>query len=220
MKRLLLLVAACACAASARPLDSFPGISCDADTDCFYVPASVGTDTVPALLVLHCNGALPIDLDTLRGVGDSLGWVMASCHGTRNHRDLMLNDADISGTLDKLVRDCPVDRERVFVFGFSGQGVQALATLYLHPDRVRGVVSVCGHRGANELADRDALQGRLAYLVTREEDWNRGENEQMYAELNSNGMVAELLVTPGEHGPGSWLELLAACRWLEARSSD
>ncbi|MBN2464167.1 hypothetical protein JXD38_00890, partial [candidate division WOR-3 bacterium] len=53
------------------------GIVCDADSDCFYVPPQVaGRDVrVPALLVLHCNGAVPEDLDTFRLVADSLGWV-------------------------------------------------------------------------------------------------------------------------------------------------
>ena len=52
------------------------GITCDADSDCFYVPPRVAKAgvRVPALLILHCNGAVPRDLDTFRLIADSLGW--------------------------------------------------------------------------------------------------------------------------------------------------
>lgn len=211
----VLLVAACA----AQPADSARSW-CDADTDCFYLPARTARKPVPALVVLSCNGALPVDLDTMRLVADSLGWAMASCHASRNHRDILLNDADIVRTLDKLLDSLPVDPHRVFVFGFSGQGVQALATMFSHPERVRGVVSVCGHRGALGLAEGAGFTDNLAMLITREQDWNRGENEQLAAALYALGVPAELRVTPGGHEPGSALELLEACRWLAGMSVE
>jgi hypothetical protein len=33
--------------------------------------------------------------------------------------------------------------------------------------------------------------------------------------FNANGLVTELVTTPGEHGPGPAAELLQGCRWLE-----
>jgi predicted esterase len=156
----------------------------------------------------------------MRVVGDSLGWAMASCHASRNHRDFGLNDADIIRTLDKLQDSLPVDPNRVFLFGFSGQGVQVLGEMFLHPERIRGVVSVCGHRGTLGLAEDAAFTDNLAVLVTRENDWNRGENEQLAAALIELGVPAELRVTPGKHEPGPALELLDACRWLAEMSAD
>jgi predicted esterase len=214
--RLLVALLALAAVAAGQEARSW----CDPDTDCFYLPASAGPGPVPALVVLSCNGALPVDLDTVKLVGDSLGWAMASCHATRNHRDLELNDADIIRTLDKLLDTLPVDPGRVFIFGFSGQGVQALAEMFLHPERFRGVVSVCGHRGTLGLARDAQFLDNLAVLITREQDWNRGENEQLAAALNGLGVPAELRVTPGEHEPGPALELLDACRWLAGMSAD
>jgi predicted esterase len=192
------------------------GMVCDADSDCFYVPPRLAKSSgpLPALLVLHCNGAVPRDLDTFRLIADSLGWIEATCHATRNHRSTDSNDVDIVHTIHKLLTRFPVDSSRLFLFGFSGQGVQALATLFLHPDLVRGLVAVCPHSAAVPLAAWDELQGHFVYLVTREKDWNRAENEKMYRLFNENGVTTELATTPGEHGNGPASEALAGCRWL------
>ncbi len=213
--RLLLLSAILAGLSLAAGLPK--GIVCDADTDCFYVPsrvANAGT-RVPALLVLHCNGAVARDLDTFRLVADSLGWVEATCHATRNHRSGDSNDVDVVRTIHKLLTRYPVDSTRLFVYGFSGQGVQALATMFQHPDLVRGVVAVCPHAGAVPLAVWEELQGHFVYLLTRKQDWNRTDNEKMYRLFNDNGVRTQLITTPGEHGNGPATEVLAGCRWLK-----
>jgi predicted esterase len=193
------------------------GIICDADSDCFYVPPRIAEagGRVPALLILHCNGAVPKDLDTFRLVADSLGWIAATCHATRNHRSTDSNEVDVVRTIHKLLTRYPVDSNRVFLFGFSGQGVQALATMFLHPNLVRGLVAVCPHSAAVPLAVWDELQGHLVYIVTREQDWNRAENEKMYKLFNENGVLTELTTTPGEHGNGPASEVLTGCRWLK-----
>jgi poly(3-hydroxybutyrate) depolymerase len=193
-------------------------VCCDADSDCFYVPDSLAGKTVPGLVVLHCNGALPIDLDTMTIVADSLGWVMASCHATRNRRDLVLNDRDIVRTTGKLVCGFPVDSTRVFLFGYSGQGVQAMASLFLHPDLYRGVAATCAHRGSMSLAVWETLAARYVFLGTRTEDWNRADNEQMRVELNEHGVKTELSMAEGVHQPGPAAELLEACRWLDGQT--
>ena len=65
--------------------------------------------------------------------------------------------------MTSLLARYPVDPSRVFLFGFSGQGVQALATLFLHPKLVRGVVAVCPHSAAVPLAFWEELP-RTRYL--------------------------------------------------------
>jgi predicted esterase len=171
----------------------------------------------PCLLILSCTGAHAIDLDTCRIVSDSLGWALATCHATRNHRSSELNSRDVQRTLLKL-RRLPIDTTRVFVVGFSGQAVQALATLFEHPDLVRGVAATCAHAGAVPLADFDLLEDRYVYLVTREKDWNRLQNERMSQLFNGSGLATKLVMTAGDHGPGPSSEMLAACRWLQART--
>ncbi len=197
------------------------GFVCDADSDCFYVPRAVGEKVAsdprtkfPALLVLHCDGARAEDLDSFRLVGDSLGWIVASCHATRNHRDMMRNDADIVRTAGKLLHNFPVDPEWLFVCGYSGQGVQALAAMFLHPEMFRGVITTCAHAGALELAEKETLTKHFAYLITRVADWNRVDNETMARLLGEYGVVTKLVVTEGEHTNGPRTEVLEACRWL------
>jgi pimeloyl-ACP methyl ester carboxylesterase len=211
------LLSALCLAALAQAGPGLPhGITTDADSDCYYVPAVLRGDTnrVPALVILHCVGARPVDLDTCRLVGDSLGWILATCHRTRNHRDGRLNDADIVKTVGKLLQRYPVDPDRIFLFGFSGQGVQALATMALHPSLVRGTVTVCAHDQGLAQGQAAGTPRNLAYLVTREQDWNREANQRMHTGFNLAGLRSKLVTTPGEHGPGSWLEILAGCRWL------
>ena len=214
-QRMLVLIAALVCSTFAAALPK--GIVCDADSDCFYVPSRVANagGRVPALLVLHCNGAVTRDLDTFRLVADSLGWVEATCHATRNHRSGDSNDVDIVHTIHKLLTHYPVDSSRLFVYGFSGQGVQALAAMFQHPELVRGVVAVCPHAGAVPLAVWEELERHFVYLVTRKQDWNRKDNEMMYQLFNDNGLQTQLVTTPGEHGNGPATEVLAGCRWLK-----
>jgi predicted esterase len=121
---------------------------------------------------------------------------------------------DIVRTIHKLLTRYPVDSSRLFLFGFSGQGVQSLATMFLHPDLVRGLVAVCPHAAAVPLAVWEELQGHLVYLVTRKQDWNRADNEKMYRLFNENGVLTEIKTTPGEHGNGPAPEVLTGCRWL------
>lgn len=194
----------------------FGTVVCDADSDCFYVPSVAKPAGRPpaGLVVLHCNGAVPADLDTFRVIADSLGWVLASCHRSRNHRSPDSNHFDIVRTVGKLRAHYRIDTTRVFLFGFSGQGVQALLTMFERPDLIRGVVAVCPHDGAMERADWESLKGHAVYLVTRTQDWNRLACDRMYQAFSESGVRCRLVTTAGPHGPGTRFESLAGCRWL------
>lgn len=197
------------------------GMVCDADSDCFYVPRTLSDSdegAVPALVLLHCNGAKPVDLETCRFVAESLGWVMASCHASRNHRDARLNDADIMKTVRKLLLKYRIDPERIFLFGFSGQGQQAIMTMLLHPDVIRGVIAVCAPGGALQLVGTVRARNNCTYLVTRKSDWNLQDNLRMYRLFNLRGLVSHIEVTSGEHSPGTWQEILRAARWLDLQT--
>lgn len=186
----------------------------DADSDCVRVPAGINAATrAPALVVLSCIGATRGDIDSLGWIGDSLGLILATCHRSRNHRSTRLNDLDILATLNKL-RQFPVDTARVALFGFSGQAVQALATMFLHPGRVTGVIAVCPHSGAMGLADWSSLARHSIYLITREGDWNRGQCETVSRSFVDHGIRLNLSVTDGQHEPGPSTELAAAIGWL------
>lgn len=185
--------------------------------DLFYHPASANTPS-PALIILSCTGATRADIDSCRMIADSLGWALATCARSRNHRDSRLNDYDIMATYHRLVADLPVDKDRVFIYGFSGQGVQAMMSVFLHPECFRGAVSVCAHDGALGLARPEALGDKLFYLVTRERDWNREANLKTARQLRLDGANDTLVVTKGKHEPKGFLEVYKGCRWLEKAS--
>lgn len=195
----------------------------DEDSNCYYIPQNVlrGKSLVPALIVLQCNGATRGDLDSFKIVADSLSWVVATCHSSRNHRDILLNDTDIYQVIKKSVRLCPVDSSRIVIYGFSGQGAQALASLFLHPELIRGVIATCAPTSTIGLLDSPAiLLNHPIYLVTRERDWNRVGNYNMFEEFKSWGLPCTLLLTKGEHTIGTIEEVLAGCRWLDKEMKE
>jgi len=195
-------------------------IYCDADSDCYYVPSRVKklNIAVPALIYLDCGGATAKNLDSIKIVGDSLKWVLASCHRSKNHRNSMLNDKDIVKTYQNLIKNYKVDASRIFIYGFSGMGVQALMELFLHPEMFKGVVAVCAHTGAMSLAQLENLQDHLIYLISRNQDWNLKENLLMHQEFQKNRIQDTLVITAGGHSIGDKYELLKACIWLNRNS--
>ena len=195
-------------------------IYCDSDSDCYYVPPKVKKINIPApaLIYLDCGGATAKILDSIKVVGDSLKWILASCHKSKNHRNSMLNDKDIVKTYQKLVKDYKVDSSLIFIYGFSGMGVQALMELFLHPEMFRGVVAVCAHTGAMGLAQLENLQDHLIYLISRRSDWNLEDNLSMHQEFQQYQIPDTLVVTPGEHSISDKTELLRAVIWLNQNS--
>lgn len=190
------------------------GIVCDPDSDCYYVPELLPGETAPALLILSCVGATPRDVDSNLVVSDSLGWILASCHGSRNHRSGEENDRDIMNTLGKLLSNCPVDRRRIYICGFSGMGAQSLLELILHPALFRGAVTSCSPGIELPLSSGQDYTSNAAYIVTRENDWNLDGNRSLRERLEQTGVSCRLAVTAGKHEPGGTDELLAGCRWL------
>ena len=209
---LVLLTAISICAAG--------NMRVDPDSDCFYTPFDTASHGVyyPALLYLSCTGATRADLDSITSLADSLGMIIATCYASRNHRDIGANDQDIMRTYEKLVRDHPVDPERIFIYGFSGQAVQALAELFNHPKYFRGVVSVCGHAGAMPVAKMEELEGKFIYLISKEEDWNLKANWDMYNRFFINNISVKLFIAPGPHAPAAAQDLFSALKWLAENS--
>uniref|UniRef100_A0A7C6A9I4 Phospholipase/carboxylesterase/thioesterase domain-containing protein n=1 Tax=candidate division WOR-3 bacterium TaxID=2052148 RepID=A0A7C6A9I4_UNCW3 len=197
-------------------------IFCDADSDCFYVPKKVKKlkQKVPALIYLDCGGATAKNLDSIKIIGDSLKWILACCHKSRNHRNSLLNDKDIVKTYQKLVRNYKVDSSRIFLYGFSGMGVQALMELFLHPEFFRGVMAVCAHSGAMGFAQLENLKDNLIYLVSRSEDWNLKENLLIHQQFQEFRILDTLVITPGKHNIGDKFELLQGCLWLSRNSNN
>jgi predicted esterase len=191
-------------------------ITCDSDEDCFYIPDGLveSGEYFPTLIILSCTGATAEDIDSILYIADSLHMIFATCHKSKNHRDIFLNDADIIKLYEKLIRNYPVDMSQVFIYGFSGQGVQALLELFYNPYNFRGVISVCAHRGVMSVVKWQELSNKFIFLISREEDWNLEDNFYMHNLFQLNGIHDTLVITPGEHSPATHRELYNACFWL------
>ncbi len=191
-----------------------PGVFCDADSDCFLLPAGPLAEPVPGLIYLSCTGGKPQDIDSVRAVHDQLGWAIATCGKSRNHRSEKLNEADILNLHTKLITTGVVDPSRIAIFGFSGQGAQAIGTALRHPKLFRGIITECAHTGGIDYFDPKASAEQLFFIITREKDWNRKHNETLHFALSENGISDTLIITPGEHGIGPTEEVIRGCSWI------
>jgi predicted esterase len=130
----------------------------------------------------------------------------------------MSNDKDIIKTYKKAINNYDIDESRVFIYGFSGQGVQALMELFLHPKIFRGVVTQCAHAQPLPLADWKTLGNHLVYLISRTQDWNLNANYLLDSEFKKHSVRDTLVITPGQHGIGDGQELFRAIKWLRKNS--
>jgi predicted esterase len=182
--------------------------------DLFYVPKKHATQA-PALIITSCTGATQADIDSNKSVADSFGWILATCAKTKNHQDAALNDQYVMATYQSLIAKYQIDKSRVYIYGFSGQAVQALMEVFLHPELLRGAVAICAHAGAVPLAQWEMLTGHGFYLISRQKDWNLKDNKKMHQLLQANGLRDTLVITPGQHGPKDRRELFKGCKWLD-----
>ena len=187
----------------------------DADGNIFAFQPMTSTPR-PTLLFLDCNGAREEDIDTSRFIYDSLKWNIAVCGSSRNHRDPRLNETDILVLVHRLYSYSAVDRQKIVLFGFSGQGAQALGTYLRHPQYFAGVVTECAHPGLIYNPDFKDAEGKPVILITREQEWNRGWNEMMAQIFSDRGMNVKLIMTPGEHHIGDAKELYNACEIIDS----
>jgi poly(3-hydroxybutyrate) depolymerase len=202
MKHIVCAVIALAAGAGAQP-----------SADLFYVPKKHAA-RAPALIITSCTGATRADIDSNRAIADSLGWVLAACAGTKNHQSATLNDRYLMATYHSLISQHHIDTSRVFIYGFSGQGAQALMGVFLHPELFRGAAAVCAPAGALEPAQWEMLTGKGMYLISRQKDWNLAGNREMHRLFQANGIRDTLVVTKGKHEPKDRWELFRACQWL------
>jgi len=190
-------------------------VYCDSDSDCFLLPGTPLAEPVPALIYLSCTGGKPWDIDSVRAVNDELGWAIATCGKSRNHRAGNLNEADILRLRDKLEMTEQVDKNRIYLFGFSGQGAQAVGTALRHPNRFAGAIIDCAHTGSISHFDPKASAHQAFYIITKIGDWNREHNEQLHKHFANYGIRDTLIIDEGEHAIGPAADVLRGCTWLQ-----
>ncbi|MGC9316109.1 MAG: hypothetical protein ACP5G4_10875, partial [bacterium] len=134
---------------------------------------------------------------------------------SRNHRAGNLNEEDILRLRAKLERTGQIDKNRIYLFGFSGQGAQAVGTALRHPDRFAGAVIDCAHTGSISHFDPQSSAHQAFYIITKTEDWNREHSEQLHRVFADSGIRDTLIIDEGEHAIGPSSDVLRGCAWLE-----
>jgi phospholipase/carboxylesterase len=132
----------------------------------------------PTLMFLHGRGTDENDLLSLSSVFDprllmisirapykfpfgGYTWFDLDEHGGINKEQLMQGCAALMRCLDEIQQNFPVDKNRVFLFGFSMGAMISLAASLAHPDRFRGIIA---HSGL--LPNIDTLHYRWNDLAT------------------------------------------------------
>jgi predicted esterase len=210
----LILFLTFTCFAS-HEIDQSKRIFCDSDSNCYLLPQGPISEPVPALIYLSCTGAKPENIDSVKSLADSLGWAIATCAKSRNHRDGMKNEVDIINLVSKLKETLKVDPERIVLFGFSGQGAQAWGTALRHPNLIRATVTQCAHTGGITWFSPKASKDQLFYIITRTQDWNYPFNDHFEKTMKEKGIATYFEQTPGEHAIGPHSKILRSCRWIE-----
>lgn len=130
----------------------------------FHLPAE--TEGAPLLLVLHGYGGSGADMrywSKLDSLGVAAGFVVAFPDGTQDFQRMLHWNANLSwsnrddlGHLDQIVNAAhqrlAIDRDQVFVCGFSNGGFMAYACACDRPTRFRAVGSVGGTMSLNTWA--------------------------------------------------------------------
>ncbi len=193
--------------------EDLPAFVMDEDSNFYAIPSAVRA--VPCLVYLSCTGGKPEYIDSVAAVRDSLRWAIAVSGPSRNHRDPRLNEFDILTLISRLHQYPSVDEEHIYLWGFSGQGAQALGTALRNPDLIAGAITSCAHLGLVTGLDPRLSSEQIYYIITREEDWNRQHNEIFHDKLQQLGIKDSLHLTPGEHGIGSHLELYEGAKYID-----
>ena len=123
-----------------------------------------------------------------------------------------MNEKDILDFVSELYRYPEIDPHRIVLYGFSGQGAQALGTALRFPTVFGGIITQCAHHGLIKNSNWRGAKGLPVVLVTREKDWNRESNEQMADLFRKQGLKVKLITTSGEHHIGNAKELYRDCK--------
>lgn len=215
----LVLISALALLAEWQPFEIPDGVFCDPDSDCFLLVGAPLSEPVPALIYLSCTGGKPWDIDSVREIYNELGWAIATCGKSRNRRATDLNENDILRLQTKLQHTGIVDENRIYLFGFSGQGAQAIGTALRHPNLFAGAVIDCAHTGGVTYFSEEASAHQAFYIITKTEDWNREYSEKLHKLFVNFDIRDTLIIEKGEHAIGPAEDILRACRWFEKINS-
>jgi predicted esterase len=215
----ILLISALALLGEWQPHEIPEGVFCDPDSDCILLPETPLAVPVPALIYLSCTGGKPWDIDSVREIHNELGWAIATCGKSRNRRATDINEDDILHLHAKLERTGKVDKNRIYLFGFSGQGAQAIGTVLRHPNLFAGAVIDCAHTGGVTFFCEEASANQAFYIITKTEDWNREYSEKLHKLFVNFDIRDTLIIEKGEHAIGPAEDILRACRWFEKIST-
>ncbi|HLP09112.1 MAG TPA: dienelactone hydrolase family protein [Opitutaceae bacterium] len=178
-----------------------------------FVPTSY--DPARRWPVLFCfdpraRGALPVRL--FAAAAEKHGYIVAGSHSSRNG-PVSDNDAAVATLLRDVSERYSIDRERVYVAGFSG-GARVATRVCLAGFAKAAVV--CG----GGFQDHESTPPRLGFDLlgfAGSEDFNRQELLRIDRDLRDSATAHQLVIFPGDHHwlPESQTESTLA--WLDAR---
>ncbi len=144
------------------------------------------------------------------------GWVLAGPGPIRPGSSDAGDDRELAALLAYLRRDHRIDRDQLFVGGFSAGGCGAYDMALRRRDLFSGAVVENGHAGPWRRRGRE-MRGRTDlsfFLFTRSDDYNRLPTQGLRDELLAAGFRVHVLERPGGHSPMAPEEVDLALDWL------
>jgi polyhydroxybutyrate depolymerase len=128
-----------------------------------FTPSIPSGDAAPLLVLLHANGESPFVMEQASRIGELAAreGVVVALPPARDHRWVVMvspgdpitpsPDADyVAGLIERLMHDLPIDRNRVFVAGFSMGAVLSERMACQHADLVAAVALDAGAPWSDE----------------------------------------------------------------------
>lgn len=113
--------------------------------------------------------------------------------------DMSLSLREIAAAVDQVIGQYPVDKDRMYVGGFSSGGVAALEVVLQDTIPVRGFVLLCPAKPENFSAGdvaRARSRGIRGTLITTEMDNRLDQQREMVKTFMQEGLQYQFVVTP------------------------
>lgn len=141
----------------------------------------------------HADGLLPIE--KYKNLANHFGYIFIGNNNSKNGNSLEGNAAFIDETVKDAFKRFSIDKNRIYVSGFSG-GSRVAGYVAQNNNLIKGVIAC----GAGMPVTVSLASKQFVYIgIAGNEDFNYTEMKKQDGDLNSTGIRHELLTFDGKH---------------------
>ena len=195
-------------------------IHCPSDPNlsyALYVPSSYTPDKHwPLLLVMDPRGRAPIPLELFRAAAEKHGYIIASSYDTASDGPLEPNEKALLAMLRDLPQRLALDRDRLYLTGFSGTARAAWSFAYRLSGGVTGILGFGA--GLPEGLASPTADKFVFFGAAGTHDFNYEEIRRLDTELDRIGIRHQVAIFEGGHEWPPVETCDAAIDWMEIQA--